>query len=139
VKDQVDWQTADQEHQGRGYKVPNGAIYTTVGDLSKFMLFELGAGPASLLKPESLEQNYQRVMTADDEMRGGYGIGFQTERHDSLVLVGHSGGVAGYQARAFINRPSKTGVIILQNSIGGGFHSGELMVNLFHMITPAKK
>src|SRR5262249_45625710 len=25
------------EHQGRGYKVPNGGIYTTVGDLARFV------------------------------------------------------------------------------------------------------
>ena len=29
---------------GRGYKIPNGAIYTTVGDLAKFVSFFAGAG-----------------------------------------------------------------------------------------------
>ena len=30
---------------GRGYKVPNGAIFTTVDDLSRFVAFELGQRP----------------------------------------------------------------------------------------------
>src|SRR5262249_4860773 len=45
----IDQETPEREHQGRGYKVPNGAIYTTVADLAKFMIFELGGGPETVL------------------------------------------------------------------------------------------
>lgn len=39
----IDAETAAREHQGRGYKVPNGAVYTTVGDLARF---GIAVGPA---------------------------------------------------------------------------------------------
>lgn len=40
------------EHQGRGYKVPSGGIYTTPNDLARFMISCMGYNP--ILKMESL-------------------------------------------------------------------------------------
>jgi len=138
----LDWETADREHSGRGYKVPNGAIYTTVGDLSKFLTFELGGGPDSVLDKQSLEQNFKRIITTGAEGMDGYGLGFALMRgHNDLVLLGHDGAVAGYQAHAFFNRKSKTGVIIFRNALGRDdkFDAEKLMLSLFDTIVPAKK
>src|SRR5260370_42086536 len=53
----VDSETPHREHEtGRGYKVPNGAIYTTVGDLAHFASFLMGQGPENVLKIASLER-----------------------------------------------------------------------------------
>jgi CubicO group peptidase (beta-lactamase class C family) len=136
----LDWETADHEHQGRGYKVPNGAIYTTVGDLAKFVIFELGGGPASVLKPENLAHNFDRIITADNDFAGGYGIGFTVLRKNNLVLFGHNGGVAGYGANAFFERASKTGVITLRNAVGEGdrLHAGRMMFDIFEKLVPPK-
>ena len=138
--DKLDWETADHEHQGRGYKVPNGAIYTTVGDLAKFVLFELGGGPSSVLKPESLEHNYDRIITSGDDLSDGYGIGFSLVRKNNLVLLGHNGGVAGYGANAYFERSSKTGVITLRNAVGEGdkFRAGRVMIDIFEKLLPPK-
>ena len=38
----VDLATPNREHLGRGYKVPNGGVYSTPSDLSKFIGAELG-------------------------------------------------------------------------------------------------
>ena len=141
-KDSMDWETADREHQGRGYKVPNGAIYTTVADLSKFLIFELGGGPESVLDNMSLEQNFKRVITAGADLVKGYGLGFSLMRgHNDLVLLGHDGAVAGYQAYAFVNRKSKTGVIILRNALGRDdkFDADQLALGMFDKIAPASK
>jgi CubicO group peptidase (beta-lactamase class C family) len=138
----VDWETADREHQGRGYKVPNGAIYTTVGDLSKFLIFELGGGPESVLDKLSLEQNFKRIITVGVDGQNGYGLGFAlTRAHNDLVLLGHDGAVAGYQASAFFNRKSKAGVIILRNALGRDdkFDAEKLMLSLFDKIVPVTK
>ena len=43
-----------ENRRGRGYKVPNGAIYTTVGDMAKFASFLMGKGPADVLAPSRL-------------------------------------------------------------------------------------
>src|SRR4029450_10119792 len=47
----------DAELEGRGYRVPNGAIFSTITDLAKFVAWELGEGPA-LIKKETHDANY---------------------------------------------------------------------------------
>jgi CubicO group peptidase (beta-lactamase class C family) len=57
----VDAEIAQREHAGRGYKVPNGALYTTVEDLARFVAFEMGEGPETALKKDTLEANSRRI------------------------------------------------------------------------------
>ena len=38
-------QRPDRELEGRGYRVPNGAMFSTINDLAKFVAWELGEGP----------------------------------------------------------------------------------------------
>ena len=80
-----------REHAGRGYKVPNGAIYTTVGDLARFVALELGEGPESVLKKEFLQEQQARVGSANGRLDSGYGVGFQLSRRGEHVFLGHSG------------------------------------------------
>lgn len=136
----LDWQTADHEHAGRGYKVPNGAIYTTVGDLAKFILFELGSGPNSVLKAEDLPQNSKRIINTGSRLSGGYGVGFQVIRTNNLTLLGHNGGVNGYEANAFFEPKSKTGVITLRNAVGEGsqFQVDQVMMDVFEKLAEPK-
>lgn len=110
-----------REHAGRGYKVPNGALYTTVDDLAKFVAFELGAGPEAVLSRKALDDTYARTSSANGELTSGYGVGFQLSRRGEHVFAGHGGSVAGYAAQAWIHRPSKVGVIALRNAGGGAF------------------
>lgn len=123
----VDADTAEREHQGRGYKVPNGALYSTVEDMARFVAFELGQDVPQVLKKEALEENFKRLVTANAGFGRGYGLGFQVLRLGDVVLYGHSGGVAGYQAEAYFHRASGTGVIILRNGIGGPFDTSSLL------------
>jgi CubicO group peptidase (beta-lactamase class C family) len=134
----IDAETAAREHQGRGYKVPNGAIYTTVEDLARFVAFEMGAEAPAVLKKETLDESFKSLLTANASFKRGYGIGFEAMRLDDVVLFGHSGGVAGYQAQVFFDRGSRTGVIILQNSLGGLFDSSSLLRAAFGKVGPAK-
>ena len=115
----IDAATPAREPMGRGYKVPNGAIYTTVGDLARFVAFELGAESPAVLKKTTLEDNYSRVNSSDGALRSAYGIGFQLLRMGDVVVYGHGGSVAGYTAGAHFERTSGTGVIVLRN-VGGG-------------------
>jgi CubicO group peptidase (beta-lactamase class C family) len=113
----VDSETAQREHEtGRGYKVPNGAIYTTVGDLARFASFLIGQGPESVLKTASLQVfQMQSVVPADLELTHGYGIGFEVDRRENYVAFGHGGAVAGYTASLLMNRKAGFGVIVLSN------------------------
>jgi len=113
----VDSETPQREHEtGRGYKVPNGAIYTTVGDMARFASFLMGKGPESVLKTASLERfQKQLVVPADIGLTSGYGIGFQVDRRDNYVAFGHGGAVAGYTSMLLINLPKGVGVIVFSN------------------------
>ena len=122
----IDSVTPQREHDGRGYKVPNGAMYTTVGDLARFLSLELGEVPANVLKKETLEDNYKRVNSSNEGLTSGYGIGFQLTRRGERVFVGHGGSVAGYRAEAYVDRASKVGVIVLRNVGGGKFSLADL-------------
>lgn len=115
---------------GRGYKIPNGALFTTVGDLAKFVSFEMGDGPESVLKKSILADNRTRVNSSDGTLSHGYGVGFMLGREGDLISVGHGGAVAGYVAGAYFNPPSHTGFIFLRNAAGQGFRNDFVMAVL---------
>jgi len=106
---------ADRELDGRGYRVPNGALMSTINDMVKFMAWELGEGPASILKKESQEANYARAFYSGAPMSSGYGVGFQVIRRGDVVMLGHGGSTAGYHTAALYSRPSKLAILVLRN------------------------
>jgi CubicO group peptidase (beta-lactamase class C family) len=138
----VTFEAPQREHAGRGYKVPNGALYTTVGDLARFLGFQLGEGPESVLERATLSDIQSRVHSSGPRLGGGYGIGFQLTRRGEHVFLGHNGMVAGYTATAWIHQPSRTGVILLRNATGGKFDLPGLafraMTELANTAMPAK-
>lgn len=105
----------DRELEGRGYRVPNGALFSTVNDLSKFVAWELGEGPAAVLPKAVQEANYNRAFFSNASMTSGYGVGFMITRRGDMVMLGHGGSTAGYHASVMVHRPSKLGVIVLRN------------------------
>jgi len=117
----ISFEAPQREHAGRGYKVPNGALYTTVDDLARFVALELGEGPETVLPKNVLEVNSARANSTNGNLDSGYGVGFQLSRRGADVFIGHGGSVAGYTAMAWIHRASKTGVIVLRNAGGGQF------------------
>jgi CubicO group peptidase (beta-lactamase class C family) len=114
---EVDSETPQRENEtGRGYKVPNGAMYTTVGDLAHFASFLLDQGPESVLKTSTLKAfQTETIVPADVGLTNGYGIGFSVARRDDYVAFAHGGAVAGYTAMLIINRAKGIGVIVLAN------------------------
>lgn len=102
---------AIHEHFGRGYKVPNGGIYSTVGDLAKFAAAMMGESSVQILSPESREK-----MLTPQPPAGGYGLGFTLSERDGLKTAGHGGSVAGYQAGLTFDLNTKIGVAMLRTS-----------------------
>ncbi len=136
MEEKLDAETAEKEHQsGRGYKVPNGALYTTVGDLAKFEQFEMLGGPESVLPKKELEENAHRLIAADRDLTSGYGVGFLIQRADGHVFVGHSGSVAGYLAVAMFQPTAGTGIIILHNELAPGMQK---LMEVFTRTLPVK-
>ena len=102
-----------QERDGRGWRVPVGALYSTLGDLVRFVSFELGLGPEGVLSKKALSANFERVNSANSNFSYGYGVGFQARRLGNVIGLGHDGVLAGYQCSAWIDPKSRLGVITL--------------------------
>ena len=122
----VDGEAAVREHAGRGYRVPNGGLYSTVDDLARFVSWELGFGPDGLLKRETQQANYTNLNVANGDLTFGYGVGFTATRRGTLVALGHGGSTAGYRTEAIFHGKSKTGVIVLASVAGGKVNVGDI-------------
>ena len=134
----------DRELDGRGYRVPNGAIFSTVNDLARFVAWELGEGPSGILKKETQEANYRRVYSATNTsgtltMTSGYGLGFQATRRGDLVFLGHGGSTAGYHASSLVHRPSRIGVIVLRGCDSCTFDAGPVAAQVLQRLIPAER
>ena len=109
----IDTESPRVEHNGRGYKVPNGGIYTTPNDLAKFMISNLGYTP--ILKKESLAF----MQTEKGPEPNKYGVGFMIFHNDQVSIVGHNGKVSGYTSQFAFEKESKFGVILMRNYAWG--------------------
>jgi D-alanyl-D-alanine carboxypeptidase len=105
----------DQRLDGRGYRVPNGALFSTVNDLAKFVSWEVGDGPDGILKRTTQDANYGRVFFSNPALTSGYGVGFMVSRRGDVLMIGHGGSTEGYHASALVNRELRVGVVALRN------------------------
>ena len=135
----LDPRDAEREHAGRGYKVPNGGLYTTARDLARFVSFQLGEGPDTVLSRRARVDNLSRTNSSMLDLRAGYGIGFMVNRRGALVIYGHGGDVAGYSAAAQFDRASRVGVVVLSNVSGGQLRVGLLADRLLEAVAAAVK
>lgn len=105
------------EHAGRGYKIPNGGVYSTVGDLAMFAAAMTGTAPVKVFSEESRLEMI-RAQTPEDGSQ--YGLGFFIyEEGDGYQCIGHSGSVAGYNAMMVFDPVSTISVSLLRNYNGG--------------------
>jgi CubicO group peptidase (beta-lactamase class C family) len=117
-----------REHEGRGYKVPNGGVYSTVGDLGRFMASMWGGGRTMLTRPGRTEM--MGVQTPED-LRTGYGLGFTIrEEVRGTKEVGHGGSVAGYTAHMLFDPDAEIGVVLLRNYGSGATNLGAASLDL---------
>jgi hypothetical protein len=124
----------DRELEGRGYRVPNGNLFSTVNDLARFVMWELGTLEAPIIKRATQEFNYARTYSASGEMTSGYGLGFMTTRRGDMVALGHGGSTAGFRASALFHPRSRTGVVVLRNAEGGSFDAGPVALGILQQV-----
>lgn len=136
----LDDHTAAQEaRDGRGYKVPNGAIFTTVDDLARFVVFELGRGPDSVLARSILDDAFGGIVATDARLQTGYGLGFMAMRRDDYSFLGHAGSVAGYRAAMYYDRNYRLGVVVFRNVVGGKQDPNRLAVDILSLLASTKR
>jgi CubicO group peptidase (beta-lactamase class C family) len=102
---------ATQEHRGRGYKVPNGGVYSTVGDLARFAGAVMGRAAAGFLA-----DGPRRAMLTPQGPADAYGLGFMLWQLDGEMLAGHAGCVAGYDAFVVFHPASGLGAAVLRTT-----------------------
>lgn len=108
----VSAERATREHFGRGYKVPNGGVYSTVGDLARFAAALMGVSRVRILGDASLLE--MRTLQPPAE---GYGLGLSiSDRDRGLRVIGHGGSVAGYNAYLAFDPSSQLGVAMLRTT-----------------------
>jgi CubicO group peptidase (beta-lactamase class C family) len=136
----LDDRTAAQEaRDGRGYKVPNGAIFTTVDDLARFVALQLGRGPDSVLARSMLDDASGGLVATDRFLQTGYGLGFMAMSRDGYSYLGHSGSVAGYRAAMYYDPGMKLGVVVFRNVVGGKQDPDRLAVDVLSLLAAAKR
>lgn len=119
----IDVELPALEHRGRGYKVPNGGVYSTVGDMVRLMAAMSGHGAQQILS-DAMREEMLRLQTPGDG-DAGYGLGFSIRRLDSGAdLVGHGGSVAGYTAYLLFEPERGVGVVLLRNYNSGATNLG---------------
>ena len=108
----ADGALAKMEYAGRGYKVPNGGIFTTPSDLARFIM-------AQYSDSDRLAKDYREMMqTIQTPERGknGYGFGlFVVTTDGGSKIVGHEGEVAGYYACTLFSPAAKVGAIVMRD------------------------
>jgi CubicO group peptidase (beta-lactamase class C family) len=117
----IDTATPALEHAGRGYKVPNGGIYSTVVDLARFMGALSGATKGVTTEPLRVMMETRQT---PEPGAAGYGFGVQISQEGFL---GHGGSVAGYTAQFDFDPATKLGVIVLSNGRAGNGSGSQLL------------
>jgi CubicO group peptidase (beta-lactamase class C family) len=107
-----DGEVAKAEYAGRGYKVPNGGIFTTTGDLARFIMAQYSDSGRLAKKYREMMQTIQ----TPGERMYGYGLGLNIiYPGDGSKIAGHDGSVAGYTAFMVFSPGSKAGAIVMRN------------------------
>ncbi len=114
---------AAEEHLGRGYKVPNGGVYSTPEDLKKFMNAIMGYG--NILSSES-----QIAMVSSHTPEDKYGYGLSLFEDEIISTAGHGGSVAGYTCYMAYDKESEFGVIVMRNYNEGNTNLGRGTLDL---------
>lgn len=126
-----------REHAGRGYKVPNGGIYSTVGDLAQFAAALSGAHEPPVLTEES-RREILRIQTPESDTLG-YGLGFSVRvNDDGSRHASHGGSVAGYNAYLAFDPDAQISVVLLRNYNRGSTSLGRTARGLLRELVAAQ-
>jgi CubicO group peptidase (beta-lactamase class C family) len=98
---------------------PAGALWSTVDDLTRWAAF-LVEGRDDIVRADTLEEMAQvQIMTDPLTWSMAWGLGFQLIRRGDRIMVGHTGGMPGFVTGLFVDRGTKTGAIVLANTMSG--------------------
>ena len=134
----VDADQPAREHAGRGYKVPNGGVYSTVADLARFAGALSGVPGLQILSEESRLE--MLAMQTPEYPERGYGLGLSLRRSDDGAwTAGHGGSVAGYTASFQFDPEARIAVVVLRNYQSGETNLGGAAAELIAELREARR
>lgn len=113
--------TRDYE-SGRGYKFPNGGVYSNIEDMANFAKAQLHTDFRFFLNDSTWDQvqGFKITFKETSDEKYGYGLGVSvwTDKNKKNWIY-HNGTVApGYSASLYCDLTAKIGIIILRNDKG---------------------
>lgn len=139
--DKIDPNVPQRQNANFGYWTPVGGLLSTVPDLVKLMLFQLGCGPDSVLKPETLESAFTGLVASDADLLYGDSVGFSAVRNEDryLVAIGHGGLRWGFVSSYEFDRSTKSGLIVLSSTSGGKAEYKVLVRRILSILNPKSR
>jgi CubicO group peptidase (beta-lactamase class C family) len=109
----------DEPATDTGAMAPAGQLWATIGDLATYAAF-LGRGHADVLSVDELDRAYApQAGSPEDGLKVAHGLGFQLFAGGSGTLAGHTGSMPGFLATVLVDRPRRTGGVVLANATTG--------------------
>ena len=112
---------------------PAGALTTTVTDMARFMLAQLGGGSlngAWILNPATVRQMHTpqgRPLAGTN----GMDLGFYDENRNGLRIVGHAGDTGAFHSDMHLLLDEGIGLFIMLNSTGTAGAADDVRVTIF--------
>ncbi|MCX6112009.1 MAG: serine hydrolase [Proteobacteria bacterium] len=115
---------------------PAGSIWSTVGDMSKYVIMELNKGidenGKRLFSEEQIMLRRTPGVRINDTM--SYGMGLINEKYKGLEVIWHDGGTFGFSSYMFFLPEQKIGAVILTNAESAGQFSLNIREKLFRAL-----
>lgn len=120
---------------------PAGSMYTTVGDLSRFLsvLFAGGGGPAGpVLRPATLQAMWTPQFAAPGA-RTGFGIGFALSELEGRRRVAHGGAIYGFSTELAALPDEKLGVVVVATLDGANAVTERIAEDALRLMLAARE
>ncbi|MBC7977590.1 MAG: beta-lactamase family protein [Myxococcales bacterium] len=119
---------------------PAGAAWSTVNDMLAYIKMELAEGKLPngkqyISKESLLSRRAPQVAIGKDN---AYGMGLGISNGEGVQIIGHTGGVFGFQSNMFWLPEHGIGVVILTNSDRGGVIHGAFQRKLLEVLFDGK-
>ncbi len=105
--------------EDEGAMAPAGQLWSTVDDLARWADVLVAGHPGVLAPETAVEMRTVRSGSPERQHRGGYGLGLRLHWAPTSTIVGHTGGLPGFQAGMFVDATTRVGAVVLTNATNG--------------------
>jgi CubicO group peptidase (beta-lactamase class C family) len=119
---------------------PAGGVWTSAGDLIRYVQLELALGRLpngkQLVSAENLlARRAPQIALGED---AAYGMGLMVDRRYGIPVVSHGGSMAGFKSNLYFLPDSGIGAVLLTNSDNGGMLLGPFGRRLLEVVFDGK-